>query len=514
MNFKKDKKLDPELQKYSQPDMPSESDIVAAEERRKKSRKLKYGALATTITILFLVAVVVVNVIVGILSEKFPLSVDLTENQAFNLTSDSIEFVQGLDKDVTIYVLNDEASFKSGGSYFTQALSVINQYAKYSDRIKVNYINLDKNPTFATNYPDASLSTNGVLITCGNEYKALTVTDLFETQSAYYRTYILASQAEQAMTSALLNVTSDEKVKVSFLTGYEEADYSAFKTLLENNGYEVVEQNILSEDIDPEAKLAVLFAPANDYDEASLNKLDKFLTNDEKYGKNVVYAVNSMAQSEEKTNLNSFLKQWNMQVGDGLVFETNTQYLWNLQQGDIFTAFNEYVDETYQQGLKTTQSLVTVPRSAPIEIEESSSVKTLIQFSETSGVYPLDADENWTPTEEDITGPIPAVAVSSKSASVDGDITSSNVAVIGSYMALNEQILSYNAFNNSAYFLNMFNTLCDKEQGITIESKTVGGDQMAVSAQQAMIYNVVFTFVLPIAVLALGIVIWARRRNR
>lgn len=513
-NDNKNNELEKELDKLTESESAAGEELSAAAERRKKSRKLKYGAIATVITILVLVGVIVINVIVGILSDKYPLSVDLTKNQAFNLTSDSIDFLNGLEKDVQIYILNDESSFKNGGEYFTQANNVINQYAKHSGHIKVEYVSLDKNPTFSSKYPNASLSTSGILVTCGDEYKSLTVNDLFEIESSMYGQYITASKAEQAMTSALLNVTSDTKVKISFLTGYSEEDSSAFKSLLQSNGYEVVEQNIMTEDIDKEAKLAVIFAPARDYDETALNKLDEFMSNDEQYGKNIVYVANSTEQSAPKTNLNSFLKEWKVQVGEGLVFESNTQRILSSQQPSPYFALNDYVDEEFQKGVKTTTSPVIVPLSCPITVEDTDAVKTLIEYSETSGIVPNNAPTDWKPSQSDINGPNPAVVVSTQSKSAGGELVDSNVAVIGSAVALGAEALSTNGFNNSAYFINMFNILCDREESITIESKTVGGEQMVITAQQANVWGAVFIYVLPILVLALGIVIWIRRRNR
>ena len=50
---------------------------LAAEQEEIKSRKFKYGTLATVFTILFIIGVVLVNVLVGYLTDRFVLEVDL-----------------------------------------------------------------------------------------------------------------------------------------------------------------------------------------------------------------------------------------------------------------------------------------------------------------------------------------------------------------------------------------------------------------------------------------------------
>ena len=99
---------------------------------------------------------------------------------------------------------------------------------------------------------------------------------------------VTSSKAEQSVTSAMVNVTSDEITKVAILTGYDEADYSSLTSMLTSNNFDVQEVNITTDEIPEDAKLAVIFAPGRDYDQSSLKKLDTFLSNNEKLGKSLV----------------------------------------------------------------------------------------------------------------------------------------------------------------------------------------------------------------------------------
>ena len=71
-----------------------------------KSRKMRKGGLSVAFTAIFIVAVVVINMIVGLITDKVPaLSFDLSAQQTYNLSQDTIDFVSALNKDVTITVL-------------------------------------------------------------------------------------------------------------------------------------------------------------------------------------------------------------------------------------------------------------------------------------------------------------------------------------------------------------------------------------------------------------------------
>ena len=508
MNLKKKEKEQAAPEKNLE---PAAAAVKPAKKNIFKSRKFKYGGIATVITILFIVVVIVINMIMGVLDSKVVMEVDLTPNQVYGLTQESIDFVQGLDKDVEINILNSKDSFESGGQYYVQAAAIIENYSKYSSRVTVNYVDLVKNPTFAANYEDENIASNDVLIKCGEKHKLVKSSELFNSEMSYstFSYVVTSSQAEQSVTSAMVNVTSDEITKVAILTGYDEADYSSLTSMLTSNNFDVQEVNITTDEIPEDAKLAVIFAPGRDYDQSSLKKLDTFLSNNEKLGKSLVFVPNT--QPDQIPELNSFLEEWGMSVGSGVMFELSTDHLYN--NTTPFWSAAEYVDEDYSSVITNKSIPVSVMQSRPIEIlKESESIKVLLESTENSGIYPVDAAEGWQPEESDLTGPITLAAVSTKQVSGVDDV--SNVAVVGSAAAFASSLLSSTSVNNSAYFINMFNTLAEREDTVLIEAKTLGGATMSVTTNVSIPLGVVFTIVLPLLILVTGLVIWIRRRNR
>ena len=90
----------------------------------------------------------------------------------------------------------------------------------------------------------------------------------------------------------------------------------------------------------------------------------------------------------------------------------------------------------------------------------------------------------------------------------------SRVIVFGSVESVDSSFLSYTALNNGDYVVNLANTVCGKDDGISIVSKTVGAKNLGITEKQSNVIGGFFEFVVPILVLIAGAVIWLRRRNR
>lgn len=483
-----------------------------------KSRKAKHGTVAMAITALVIVMVIVLNIIIGLLVNRFPdLELDLTSNNSFALQDDTIDYVSHLNNDVTVYILMEKDKFESQGTYFVQAQKMLNKMASKSDgKMKIKYVDLTSNPSFTSNYPNvdwqSSSANNIVLVESGKQYKVLTLTDCFEYDEQtynYYGTYsFTGTKIEQAVVTAILNVTTDDKVVVDMIKGNNEQDYSSLKSLLENNAYQVNEVSLATGDFDKDAKVAIMYAPSVDLDEKIVEKLSTWLSNDGKYGRSLIYVPT--ADMGEMPNLDDFLKEWGMSIDRGYVFETDETALVNANSPYAFTvSYGDY----YKDNLKNSKIPVVVSESHAVDITDENTAHALLKTTNKAGVLPIDADKSWD-YKDAITGNGENVAA--EGVMTNEDKKSSRVVVFGSYVMFSDTIMQYNSFNNSAYFMNVINTIADKEDvGITIESKSIDNTELGitdVATQNTML--VVFVIVIPIAILVAGFVFWLRRRNR
>ncbi len=478
-----------------------------------KSRRFKYGTMATVITIIFLVVVIVVNIIATLLLDRFPISIDLTSNQAFELTDQSVEFVEGIDEDVTIYVLAEESYFASLGTYFVQTQEILKRYSQYNSHISVEYIDLNQNPDFVRNFEE-DLSEGNVLVTSEKRNRRLTVGELYNIEQDYYTGYdtITSSRAEQALTSALMYVTDDDPSTVGVVTGHSETELADLESLLNSNNYETVSLRLLTETPGEEVDTLILAAPTSDYTDDEIKKLDDFLYNNGDFGKNIVYMAS--AAQPELPKLEAFLEEWGIIVEEGYIVETDSS---NYYMSDRYIIQN-YVDSTYTADLANPDMSILIPDSRPLtaafeEADGNRTTTVLMSTSDTAVVRPPDAGENWDPSTAEHAAQNTAILGTRESVNTDNQAVESHVLVFGSADAFNSAFLSFSPINNGNFFVNVMNILNDKEEGIQIMSVALGGEQLGITEDKVQIISIIFYAVVPILVLGIGVIVWLRRRH-
>lgn len=482
-----------------------------------KSRKARHGTVAIAIVAVVVAIVIVLNVICGLLVDRFPnLNFDLTANQSFALQDDTIDYVSHLDKDVTVNILMSQNDFENNGTYFVQAKNLLDKMESNSNgKLTVKYVDLVTNPTFTSTYPDIDWNDTAnnyiALVVCGDQYKALALDECFvydATYVEYYGYQFTGTTIEQAVVTAILNVTTEDKVVVNMITGNNEQDYSGVTTLLTKNAYQVNEVSLTTGDIEEDAEFVIIYAPAVDLDESSVDKISEWLDNDGKYGRTLIYIPS--ANKVETPNIDALLDKWGMAVNGGYVFETSGDYL--ISSSNPYMFITDYTDY-YTDKLKNAKIPVVVSDTHDIIINDTEMAHALLTTSDSAGVQPYEPEDDWD-YQDAITGE--PLNIAAEGVVTNNDEESSRVVVFGNYLMFDSQIMSYNSFNNSGYFMNMMNTIADKEDsGITIETKSLDSAELGVTdvTTQSVIF-VIFVVVLPLAILVTGLVMWLRRRNK
>lgn len=479
-----------------------------------KSRRLRHGSVAIAITAVVIAITVAVNIIVGLLVDRFPnLKVDFTANQAYALQSDTSDYLGNLKKDITLYILSTKSSFEANGEYFVQAKNLIEKMQTASNgKLKVEYVDTASNPNFTSKYKNIDWTSKQIMaiVECGEQYKALMLEDCFtyDEEYAQYGYYQYTSTTiEQAVVTAALYVTTDDKVVVDILTDNQPGEYDGLKALLTKNAFKVNEISLITKDIDKDAQFVVLFAPAVDLDESQVDKISKWLENDKKYGRTLLYVASS--EPGDKPNLEALLNDWGMSVNKGFVFETDPNHLQN--GANPYTFIADYTD-LYKEGLKNPDIPVIVNYSHGIEIKDSSKAAAILNTSDRAGIQPYDTDEKWDYNDAVKGSPIAIAAQGSKAS---GDNTSRLIVFSGDRMLL-QAFMQYNSFNNAGFVMNIFNSVADKDDStITIDGKSLESAELGitdVSSTTAVL--VIFVIIIPLGIIVLGIVLWLIRRNK
>lgn len=477
----------------------------------------KYVKINTMFTILVVLAVAIMfllNATMMILSNRYPLRLDLTANSAYEIGDETKTLLNNLTDDINIYVLSTKDSF-NGSAYLIQARNIIDQYQKYSDHINLEYIDYEANPAFAAQYPDLTLTIGSILITRGERTKLITLSSLFNyTYDTSGNPVIESSRAEEALTSAIINVLSDTQISVAVLTGNGTTDLSAFVKVLQDNNYEVSYVNMVTESLD-EYDICMLFAPTIDLSEDVLSKIDSFLYNDGKYGRILLYTAD--VTQPELPNLEGFLQEWGITVEDGSVFETTAERTYRYQP---YYPIVDYTSSTYKDKLKDSNSPLLMPLSRPLKVlyeaKDLQYTEVLLSFFETAGLRPGDAGDNFKAQDANEWGPFPAMVLASRRIFDTYGMTkySSHIIISASTHMFDSAFLYDSSLTNTEYFLNLLNDKLERTDTINIEPKSLSGKVLGITTSESNRLGVVLCVIVPLGILLSGVSIWLIRRYK
>ncbi len=478
---------------------------------KKLNHSVKMNLLFALIALLIVVAVFLFNGITLVLSNRYRLYTDLTENAAYEVGDETISLLERLDMPVEIYVLSSEDSF-GGSVYLEQAKRILNQYPRYSDKIKLTWVDYASDPTFAARFPDLSLANGDLIVKSGERIKHILVGNLFNyTYTASGELAFESSRAEAALTSAIVNVTSADPVRVAVLTGNGVSSAEIFTALLADNNYDLASVNLTTDSLEG-FDAALLLAPTADLSEDVVRKLDAFLYNGGEYGRTLFYAAG--AGQGALPNLDAFLSEWGIAYLDGAVFETSAERTYQYQP---YYPVVDYEDNAYTSGLKDASTPFLMPMARPMQALFSSKdgyyVQTLLSFCASAGVRPSDAAESFTASEAEIWGPMPALVISSYTAS-GGAQAESHIVASSSTAMLDALCLQNSSLTNAEYLLNLLGDLTQREDIVNIQSKTLEGKTLGVTSAQATTLGVVLAGAVPLLIIAAGVAVWLVRRYK
>ncbi|MBQ5331877.1 MAG: GldG family protein [Oscillospiraceae bacterium] len=517
----------------------NEAEINSAEissdgavEKKKGSfnkRKLKYGSIAAAITIIVVAIVVLVNVIVNMASNKVNMSIDLTTNGNFEISQQTIDYLNTLNQPVNIVCLSDELTFQTATYiYYKQAYEVLKKYSIYSDLVNLTFVDMIADPTYAERYKESYKGEiNQYSIIVENEangrIKVFGIQDLYNTESQFdyssfsYAEVPVSSKAEQEITSAIMYVTDPDPIKaVVFKSETSGTSYDNVYNLLASNGYEVSEINPLAETIPEDTDIVVINAPLNDYDSTVIDMLYAFLDNDGKLGRSLIY----FADYSQKTmsNMGTFLEEWGIRVEDGIVADSDMN---NLQSQNLYVIRDYITENDYSTNLANSSLPVIDFQSRPLtllfENKDTRSTVPLLQTKDTAFIM---TDEVQQAIKNGDTAGInygvqTTMALGRKYIfDEENQMVFSNVLVIGSSETLDESFTSTTYFNNGDYFISVVNTMAGKNSGISIVAKDLGADSFDIDSGTANRYFTLFIVIIPVAVLIIGTVVFIRRRSK
>ena len=478
------------------------------------TRRAKHSILFIVMIILVAAGCVILNILSVALTERVPwLTTDITTNSSYDISEQSRQLAGGLNKKVKITFLTDKYNYEALDLYTKQASSVANQLSKYSNgMLTVEYLDLVKNPSITSKYPDEEIISTDVIVSCGDKYNILTKEDLFNFE--YYTSdysYISSSKAESAFDSSILTIVSDVSDKVIMFTDYENYQDSPdyLKAILKSNNYEIISVKLEDEEIPKNIKTAILFAPNHDYSEKAIEKLSAYLDNGGNYGRNLLYV--SFKSKAELPNIDKLLDKYGMKIGHGLAFDMDETRLVSTSSAGYYVGIlASFASELFTANIDQADLPVAVGYVRPVYSTNQSLSEPLLLLSEKSGFCDFDTDPEKWDMEAAIEGRLCPMAIGFNS----NESGESRIIVSGSSTMFSQQYLQ-SQFSNQRYFLNLMATINDRDiQTVQLENKVVTSYDLTIDRSSAFTIGMFLFAVLPLCVLGAGFVVFLMRRKK
>lgn len=496
--------------------------------KRRVNRRLRFGASATALTALVIAGVVLLNVVAGWAEDRFPISLDLTADETYTLSEDTLKIVEGIDEEVQVIAFQEESYF-STPAFNDEVNTVVRQFYEglrqcqsvTGGRVTAKYVNYANNPTLVKQYADYNVDENSILFLCGKRHSVIALTDLFTYDEQMYYYYgeldVTESLVDRMVASNLLKVTGN-LAPVVMLTGHKEesATVSNLKVVLANNGYDVEECDLTrSETINADAITLVIPAPTTDYSAEEIALINAWLQQDGEYSRHLVLFTNYAADCPNLYEL--VQEEYGIEVTDRMIRETAKYY------GTNYAPYGDIPESAFSKGVTGKQALVLYNQQLVAhkssDSEQSLYNLPIVTFGDTAQLVDvpdnLDAEEEPNPYDAE-TYPIAGAIVAHKQVpSPTLDITvHSYAAVFGSPHFLDEGVLASFDVGNETLFMNVFNTLSGSENTVTVSSRSMNNEVLGMEAGTAQWLGIgVFAVGLPVVTLLIGIILFLRRRH-
>lgn len=483
------------------------------------SARFRHGSISTAFTAGFIAVVILINVIVGILGTRFPsMNVDLTKSSTNTLSAQALKVVDSVKVPVTISILATEAQTKGDqilsnyGIQYSQVGILAAKMAERNPKIKVEYIDLVKNPTFATTYKSDNIVEGDVVVKSDKRYRVVAYTELFNVQTGSDGTSSETfSLVDSALASGLNSVIAENLPVAAFDTGHsEQMDTTTYKSLLSNNNFESKDFNLLTDAIPNKAQLIVLGCPATDYTDDEIKKLDAFLSSTSLAGDRSLLITFSPNQTE-MPNLSTFLKEWGIEAPQAVVVESGQYY--NNNASYILSN----IQTTLSLGGKSDYGYFITPMSKPINLLfDTKGSKTTYSLAKSNATTYL-VDNNTKSTDTPAKAVYNTAALSQDTVKSGDKTYKANVIALGSTEMFSAQILSTNTFGNGKYVVDLSKYATgtsNTDTAVTSNSVQTNVSDITLDTQVSQLLGLgLFTILIPLLIAIAGICVYHKRRH-
>lgn len=450
-----------------------------------KARRFLYGANS----LIFILIVLAILVVLNYIAFKRAVRLDVTQKGLYSLSDQTIKVLKNMDKGIEIL-----AFFKEIGSDRTEFQDLMSRYKTYSDKIKVRFVDPDKEPGVTAKYDVTEYGT--IVLTSDDQNIKVRLTDLVSGN--------LVNNAEEEITNAIIKLSRGTRKTVYFLTTHGERDikddseaegFGSLRRALEGESYMVEELVLLRKGSVPTGNSILIVAgPKKPLLEKEVQAVKKYLEG----GGKAVFMVEPKSAKE----LVSLIKDYGFDMGNNVIIDPSSKLVGG---GDIAPIVAEYPYHLITEGF----NLATLfPYSRSVEAKEDDEFTVTViaktdQYSWAEDDFALFDQGIAEKNEDDKSGPLGVVAV--------GEGDESRIAVFGSVDFISNRFFDFSG--NRDFFLNTINWVAGDEHLISIRPRVAEEGKLTLTVNRMRLIFSLTVIVLPAIILISGVTVWWRRRN-
>ncbi len=457
-------------------------------------RSTRYGA-----NMAFMIAVFVAIIgLIGTMSVRYKVRTDLTENQRYSLSPQTIKVLKSLDRDVEAI-----AFYRSDERTRQAMVDLLQEYSYHTPKFSFWFIDPDKKPLEAAKYGVTAYRTT--LLRSGGKQQ------------------LVGFESEEKISNALLRVIRDQVKVVYFVTGHgenrlaskERTGYLAAKTAIEKENYEVRELLLASAAAVPEdATVVVVAGPKKDLLAEELDKLAAYV---ERGGSLFV-----LVDPSPTTELSGFLESYGFKLGNDIIVDKRGQMVGANYLSPVVMEYSK------KHAIVKDFNVVTVfpvARSVTIAEDPTKGQHNLAKTGSSSWARSqgtLEEDNVKFNPDKDQRGPINILSVRAVGKSEGGrSPTAKKTSKIdrwGRIVVAGDSDFAGNAhiklMGNRDLFLNVINWLAEETAMISVRAKLPGLTPLTMTDQEGRVVFWVSVIIAPSLALVLGVGVVARRRRQ
>ena len=469
-----------------------------------RGRIFRSGLLSTGILAAVLAVVVLVNLVVRAIPSKYT-EFDLSEAGLYTLGDTSVQLVQGLEQDVTIYYLCET------GNEDAILTKLLDRYAAESSHLRWEQKDPAIYPTFAAQYGVQTAASGSLILDTGERSLLLDAADLYEYDySDYYYTgsYSVEFAGESKITSAIYQLTSGEQSVAYYTTNHGElAPTDSLTSALEAQNITLQELNLLSSSILEDCALLIIQCPSSDFtDESGLvDEIGALRTYLDGGGKLMLLTD----AYYETPNLDALMAEYGLSRVEGLVMEGDPNHC---LIGYNYCLLPDYGYTYLSTALDSlgSSSYVLLQMAQGLQITETEGIAAEALLTTSDASYSKVAGYELTTTEKeegDLDGPFNLAVYATN------EDSGAELIWIGCSNLDNEQ-LYLSVPGNCDFLLGCAASLTGQSSGLLIDSKALEAELLTISTGTASSLGLTFVILIPAALLVAGAVVTILRRRK